>query len=456
MQAFLRAYMVRPNVSGSHVVDNFNFVEFREQTNDSNAFQVRVDHHFSQPRQRLPPLDGAAHQRLSAAGRPGVPEPDSTNRNFGGGWFHTFSPSMILEVRGGVATQPTEDAPFEHPAGVAPQEGLDLPSLDRSRATSSTARPRTRPWTLPGQLGVQGPRRAREPELERGRRPHLAARQPQLQGRLPDAADLAPADEPVRRAALQPRGDARPATRPPPPATRSPPRCSGLPTQIRGLRARPGLHRLPHVHLSGYVQDQWVIKPNLTLTSACATTTSRAPRPRDGTFQSGPDLRTGEWLLALEQMPGVCRPDAAALPARAALADPLQPVHPGHRRAQLDPASRSRTTGGRASAWPGRSTPRRCCGPATRSCGTPWSRGASTASTSSRPGDGRSSPASTRARSTATGGPIQTVGVLLLARVGSPGRSPGTPPAPSSTTPTGRTPTRTSGTWRCSGRSPAT
>ena len=57
----------------------------------------------------------------------GFKTPESINRNFGGGWYHTFSPNMILEVRGGVATQPTEDAPLEHPAGFEPEQGLALP-----------------------------------------------------------------------------------------------------------------------------------------------------------------------------------------------------------------------------------------------------------------------------------------------------------------------------------------
>ena len=47
MQKLLRAYMVRPNLTGDAVVNNYNFVDFRKQTNDSNSFQVRLDHHFS-------------------------------------------------------------------------------------------------------------------------------------------------------------------------------------------------------------------------------------------------------------------------------------------------------------------------------------------------------------------------------------------------------------------------
>jgi hypothetical protein len=44
MQAFLKAYMPQPTLPGA-VPDNFR--QFRDQESDSNAFQVRVDHHFS-------------------------------------------------------------------------------------------------------------------------------------------------------------------------------------------------------------------------------------------------------------------------------------------------------------------------------------------------------------------------------------------------------------------------
>ena len=44
MQAFLKAYMPKPTLPGN-VADNFR--EFRDQESNSNAFQIRVDHHFS-------------------------------------------------------------------------------------------------------------------------------------------------------------------------------------------------------------------------------------------------------------------------------------------------------------------------------------------------------------------------------------------------------------------------
>src|SRR4029453_11563613 len=108
MQSFLKSYMVKPNVPGS-VIDNYRAL--RDEESNSNSFQVRLDHPFS-------PSDNVfvrwTERRINAfipRGDLGFIEPDSTNRNVGGGWFHSFSPSLILEVRGGIATQPTEDAP---------------------------------------------------------------------------------------------------------------------------------------------------------------------------------------------------------------------------------------------------------------------------------------------------------------------------------------------------------
>jgi outer membrane receptor protein involved in Fe transport len=318
MQAFLRAYMVQPNVAGS-VRDNF--VANRDQSNDSNAFQVRLDHHFSS---RDSIFVRWTERRISAIiprGDLGFIEPDSINRNAGGGWFHSFSPNVILEARGGIATQPTEDAPAQHPAGFEPLRGLNLPELDRFQGyiVSSIGAP----WTgTSGQaipvLGVQGPRPRGNPNWNvaadltwlRGnhsfkfgfQRLQISRLQKNQFGEITFAADqtrnpqsTANTGDPIASALL------------------------GLPTNIRGFVPDFGFIDFKTATMSGYIQDQWQVKPNLTVNLGLRYDyVTRAVGNGDRTLQSGPDMDTGEWLIALPEMPGVCErgaPTVGCLPA---------------------------------------------------------------------------------------------------------------------------------------------
>jgi outer membrane receptor protein involved in Fe transport len=304
MQQLLRAYMVRPNLSGSQVVNNFNYVDFREQTNDSNSFQVRIDHHFSSKdniffRWTERRIDG-----YLPSGDVGYRTPESINRNWGGGWFHTFSPNMILEVRGGVATQPTEDAPLEHPAGLGPQQGTALPSLGELQGYIINGL-NASPWNLPAQIGVQGARPRENPNWNvaadltwlRGKHNFKGGFQMLRISRLQknQFGQLNYNADPTRNgAAAATTGDVLASA------------LLGLPSQIIGFVPDLGFIDFHTSTLSGYVQDQWSVKPNLTITYGLRYDYITRALGESGTFQSGPDFRTGEWLLSVEQTPPVC------------------------------------------------------------------------------------------------------------------------------------------------------
>lgn len=311
MQKLLRAYMVRPNLSGSDVVNNYNFVRFREQTNNSNSFQLRLDHHFSMNDSIFFRWTERRIAGMLPVGDLGYKTPEAINRNWGGGWFHAFSPSMILEARGGVATQPTEDAPLEHPAGFQPQQGTALPSLNELQGYVISGLSQT-PWNLP-QLGVQGPRPRGNPNWNvaadltwlRGTHNLKSGFQMLQISRLQknQFGELIFDADPTRNAAgAATTGDVLAAA------------LLGLPNQIRGYVPDLGSIDFHTSTLSGYVQDQWAIKPNLTLTYGLRYDYITRVIGDKGTMQSGPDFRTGQWLLALPEMPPVCSSVANAPP----------------------------------------------------------------------------------------------------------------------------------------------
>ena len=307
MQSFLKAYMPKPTLPGN-VVDNFR--QFRDQESDSNAFQVRVDHHFS-ARDNL--FFRWTERRINnwiPVGDLGFRTPDAINRNYGGGLFHVFGSNLMLEVRGGVATQPTEDAPFEHELGLGPQTGL--PQLDRFQGYIVAGL--NTPWTNLPNLGVQGPRERQNPNW------NAAADMSWLRG----AHNFKWGFQMLQISRLQTNqfgqiNFSAEATRDPQntAATGDPIASAllGLPSRIQGFVPTDGYIDFHTSTLSGYIQDQWAIRPSVTLSYGLRY--DYVTRVIGGYgFQSGPDMNTGEWLIGLESTPPVCSGQAPpCLPA---------------------------------------------------------------------------------------------------------------------------------------------
>jgi hypothetical protein len=301
MQAFLNAYVVRPNIPGN-VRENFRAA--REQESKSHAFQGRIDHHFSSTDNLFFRWTERRINAFIPRGDLGFQEPDSINRNFGGGWFHTFTPSMILEVRAGVATQPTEDAPFQHPAGFDPQRGLGLPELERFQGYILAGGTIDDVWTGMPNLGVQGPRRRENPNW------NAAADMTWLRG----THNIKFGFQMLQISRLQTNQfgqidfTAEPTRNPQATSTTGDPLASallGLPSRIQGFVPDLGYIDFHTSTLSGYIQDQWSVKSNLTLTYGLRYDYVTRVIGDYG-LQSGPDMKTGEWLLGLEQTPGEC------------------------------------------------------------------------------------------------------------------------------------------------------
>src|SRR5262249_58693084 len=110
-----------------------NIVQIRPTTNNSNSYQARVDHRFSD-------ADNAffryTEQRVTVAtpiGQLGSTAGSSAGRNYGGGYTHAFGPRLILDVRAGYAGRPGVDSgqSDKHQAGTDPMEQLGVGDIGK-------------------------------------------------------------------------------------------------------------------------------------------------------------------------------------------------------------------------------------------------------------------------------------------------------------------------------------
>ncbi len=299
-QGFLKAYWPKANMVASKA-DQTNLRIARARRKGSNALQVRVDHHFSENDNAFFRWNEQRITTFNPIGDVLFSTPDATNRNFGGGFLHSFSPSLILEVRAGKATQPTEDAPVEHPSGSAGQQ--NFPALDKY--TGYIFNVGDAPWSG-GSFGQQGPRPRGNPNW------NFASDLTWLRGNH----SLKGGFQFVHIARLQKNNfgeilvNSTPTKDPNAQATTGDPMAAillGLPRQMRAYVTDLGFIDFGTGTASGYFQDEWKLSPNLALTLGLRydyVTKATSDDPR--ALQSGPNMETGEWLLALEALPPVC------------------------------------------------------------------------------------------------------------------------------------------------------
>ncbi len=316
MQGFMKAYGVQPNLAGD---PDYNFRQSRARSDDANSFQIKVDHHFSDVdnvffrwnEQRITNFQPITDRSGSHG--------NVINRNYGGGWLHTFSPTLVLEVRGGTATQPAEDAPQEHELGIQPL--IDLGFKDVQRFGGLLASIGGNPWNG-ATYGNRGAAPRGNPNYS------LTANLTWLHGNhnfktgiqyiridrlqvndyqqfsfdeqvTADPQNLGATGDNVASALL------------------------GLPSEYTGSLPADSTLSFYAQTWSGFFQDEWKVKPNLTINLGLRYDyLTRVHGKTDRMLQSGPDIATGEWLISSVNTPPPCS-DASGAPCipAASLAD---------------------------------------------------------------------------------------------------------------------------------------
>src|SRR5213078_2838307 len=132
MQQFFQKYSAPPNLSIPGNTSQ-NFAQNRPTINNSNGFQLRVDHRFSDSDNvffRFTQQNVTVDNPIGTEGSTGG---SGKGRNYGGAWTHIFSPKLILDVRAGYAGRPGVDSgqQNQHAAGIDPMKQMGFVDIDK-------------------------------------------------------------------------------------------------------------------------------------------------------------------------------------------------------------------------------------------------------------------------------------------------------------------------------------
>jgi hypothetical protein len=300
-QGFLKAYAEAAN----YTADPFNnFIVIEPLTNNSNSWQVKVDHRlrdadnlffrWSQMR-----VDAVTPQGLKSASA--VP---MVANNYGGGWTHLFSPTLLLDVRGGSAAR---DFTLEQTStvGLGPMKQLGFTDIDRFGGLAMSL---LQPWNnaggLGGSIGVTGPAPRGNPVWNisanlswlKGNHNFKAGFQylhlERLQGNqsqtysfdnnvTADPQNLGQTGASLASALL------------------------ALPVTFSGILPGTGDVRFQMAQWGAYLQDEWKLTPKVTVNLGLRFDHTNRPSFDTG-FTAGPDLATGDWLIGLKSLPPPC------------------------------------------------------------------------------------------------------------------------------------------------------
>jgi hypothetical protein len=307
MQRFFQQYSATPNFSQAGNLVN-NFIQLRPTTNNSNSFQVRVDHRFRDADSIFFRYTEHRVTVVSPIGQVGFTGGSSAGRNYGGGWVHTFSPTLILDVRAGYAGRPGVDSgqSNQHEAGIEPMKQFGFGDIDKYGGLLV----RLANWTNGGNndFGVRGtsprenPNWSVTPNLTWLRGNHniktgfwyIEAKRIQLN----TFQRYNFSDEQTRN-----------------PAAASGTTGLSLASALLGFpndfqAQLPILHggpvRFKYAAWAAYAQDEWKVRPTVTLTFGLRYDYLNQPRTLDGRLWNALDLPNQRWIIGAKTMPPLC------------------------------------------------------------------------------------------------------------------------------------------------------
>jgi hypothetical protein len=304
MQQFFQAYSPLPNLTGNPA---FNYQQNRPETNNSNSFQIRVDH-------RLRNTDNLffryTEQRVATftpIGDSGFTSGSSPGRNYGGGWVHTFTPNLVLDVRAGYAGRPGVDSGQQNHSslGTDPMKKAGFQDIDKYAGMLVNL---ANDWTAGtnNNFGTRGAAPRENPNWSIT--PNLSW----LKGKHNFKTGFWFIDSKrLQENTFQTFNFNRQQTGLPSNSSTGLTLASALlalPSSFSGQL--PALHGGPVRYKYGawaaYVQDEWKLRPTLTVSLGLRYEYVTQPQTTDGRLWSTIDVTNKQYVIGASTMPPLC------------------------------------------------------------------------------------------------------------------------------------------------------
>ncbi|MDE0125342.1 MAG: carboxypeptidase-like regulatory domain-containing protein, partial [Bryobacterales bacterium] len=146
MTGFFDAFEERPNLTDPV----FNFINSVSSSDDADTLQVKIDHLLSPKDSVFGRWTYLSRDSVTPRGQKLVTGAETRSHNAGGGWIRTFTPTLILSVRGGVARRDITSVQ-DHVAGVGGLAQLGFRDAERFGGLQIGL---TSPWGTSGFRGA--------------------------------------------------------------------------------------------------------------------------------------------------------------------------------------------------------------------------------------------------------------------------------------------------------------
>ena len=311
MQKFFQTYSPIPNIAGD---STSNFAQSRPTLNNSNGFQFRIDHRFSDRDNIFFRFTQQKVTVFNPIGTSGSTSGSSNGRNYGGAWTHSFNANLILDLRGGYAGRPGVDASQQnqHEAGLDPLKQAGILDVDKYGGLLVALQT----WVAggSGNFGVRGPALRENPNWSvapslswlRGNHNFkfggwfIEAKRIQLNTFQTYSFN----DEQTRN-----------------PAAASGTTGLSLASALLGFpnsfsAQLPILHGGPvqfkYAGWAGYAQDEWKLNRKVVLSLGLRYDYLTQPKTIDGRLWNSFDLQNQRWIIGASVMPPLCSVARAA------------------------------------------------------------------------------------------------------------------------------------------------